>query len=143
MKLIEFLYGKWETSVQEILLFEAKIVIDFKKDGKGFMTFKFSNRLVQAVWGAVDFKYLMEWGYNHEEPGTIKFEATGVSSYPTKVIDQILSTLRIRLSAEEFISKAYGGIFDLMGIGVGNSVPFIDNKDYTAKLGKLTIYQIN
>jgi len=142
MNTLDVLPGKWESERRRILGFRINIIYRFQKDGKAYFTIKFKNWIYQAAWSAIDAEWYADWGLASER-GKIKLSPRGGTSYPTRLIDQFLRTIGIRISYEEFISSVARIGWNLVGQGDNATadIEIIDNNNF--KLGKVNMRRIN
>lgn len=119
--------GKWKTRVVTVIIVKIEYVVTFKPDGTLELRARYISRLIQAVmafWGLV-----MTGTWELTPDGKLSIELDHISTYPTKLLDQALRTIKIHISSEDFISMLTRSASTLLGIthNRGATVEFPDS----------------
>lgn len=118
--------GKWETEQKLLSAIDLIVVFEFLRDGSIIATGNYRNPVLKAIMALWDLKMKGSWYIGTD--GKLRTNLQGLTTYPTRLVDQLLRTFRIQISADEFVSVLSVAFITLIGANSenGTSVEFPD-----------------
>lgn len=113
--------GKWITEQTLLSIVKISFIVDFRKDGSLIMNGNYKNPVFRAVMAFWNLK--IQGTYSVNSKNRLRISLEGLSSYPTRLIDQALRSLRIQISVDEFVSILFSSFSALVGADEVNGVP--------------------
>lgn len=144
MGIAQELPGSWESEEVSLVGFTVYALLDLNRDGSAALRIRFKSRIMQAGWSMLKIKYTGTWGATSKDD-TMHLGFTGITTYPTQLLDQLLKSFKVHLSSDEFVSTIFGAMFELMGVGSSNGDTRIqiinENKFRTEARESTTFYR--
>lgn len=144
MGIAQELPGSWESEEVSLVGFTLYALLDLNRDGSAALGIRFKSRIMQAGWSMLKIKYTGTWGATSKDD-TMHLGFTGITTYPTRLLDQLLKSFKVHLSSDEFVSTIFGAMFELMGVGSSNGDTRIqiinENKFRTEARESTTFYR--
>lgn len=131
--------GKWKSRTITIIIINIEYVITFKSDGTLEMRARYVSRIIQTVMAFWDLVMTGTWELTSDD--RLSIELDHITTYPTKLLDQALRTLKVHISSEDFISMIIRSATTLLGITHsrgGGTVEFPDSTTMTINGEPLT-----
>ena len=129
----DIIIGSWKSEESSFVGLKMSVVMTFRKTGSLEITFQYKNRFAQAILAAWKVKFTGSW----EMPSDNKLaiELDDFSSYPSELIDQVLKTFKIKISAAQLYSAFVRAVFGLIGLEKTKPVDIKHLDTTTLKLG--------
>jgi hypothetical protein len=138
MNIKDRIVGKWETKITisyyQLLSITVIYIAEFRKNGSLVIVGKYKNPVLQSIMALWDVKAQGTYWIDPEDKLHVNLK--GLSSYPTRLIDQALKSLKIQISVDELVSILSSSFFTLVGANSENglTVNFLDEN--RMKLGE-------
>jgi hypothetical protein len=124
--------GEWETYDKIVSVIDIVLVIEFIRDGSVVATVNYKHPILKAAMALWNLKIKGSWHVGIDEK--LRLNLQGISTYPTRLVDQVLKTFKIQVSVDEFVSILSAALFSALGAD-GNESAALEFSDENTMIG--------